>query len=104
MSTDQEPAPAGDSRQEKANVVLFNISAPFIRRPIGTTLLAAGIFLVGMLARYALPVAPLPNVDMPIVFVSASQPGASPGNMATTVSAPLERHFGQIGGINEITS
>ncbi|MDB5978327.1 MAG: acriflavine resistance protein [Nevskia sp.] len=104
MSTDQEQAPAGESRQEKANVVLFNISAPFIRRPIGTTLLAAGIFLVGMLARYALPVAPLPNVDMPIVFVSASQPGASPGNMATTVSAPLERHFGQIGGINEITS
>ncbi|MFI4980476.1 MAG: efflux RND transporter permease subunit [Nevskiales bacterium] len=107
MSQDQEPAsapPAGDSRQEKANVTLFNISAPFIRRPIGTTLLAAGIFLIGMLARYALPVAPLPNVDMPIVFVSASQPGAAPETMATTVSAPLERHFGQIGGINEITS
>ncbi|WP_084182925.1 efflux RND transporter permease subunit [Nevskia soli] len=104
MSTEQEQAPVGDSRQEKANVALFNISAPFIRRPIGTTLLAAGIFLIGMLARHALPVAPLPNVDMPIVFVSASQPGAAPGTMATTVSAPLERHFGQIGGINEITS
>ncbi|MBV8062858.1 MAG: efflux RND transporter permease subunit [Nevskia sp.] len=83
---------------------MFNISAPFIRRPIGTSLLAAGIFLLGMLARYALPVAPLPNVDFPIIFVGASQAGAAPETMATTVSAPLERHFGQIAGINEITS
>jgi len=97
-------APGGGSRQEKTNATLFNISAPFIRRPIGTALLAMGIFLLGMLARYALPVAPLPNVDMPIIFVSASQPGAAPETMATTVSAPLERHFGQIAGINEITS
>ena len=99
-----QPPGEGDSRQEKANAALFNISEPFIRRPIGTALLAAGVFLLGMLARYSLPVAPLPNVDMPIIFVSASQPGAAPETMATTVSAPLERHFGQIAGINEITS
>ncbi len=103
-SGDHNEPPPGDSRQERTNAILFNISAPFIRRPIGTSLLAAGIFLLGMLARYALPVAPLPNVDMPIIFVSASQAGAAPETMATTVSAPLERHFGQIAGINEITS
>jgi len=104
MSSSDEPEGEGPSRQERTNAILFNISAPFIRRPIGTSLLAIGIFLLGMLARYALPVAPLPNVDMPIIFVSASQAGAAPETMATTVSAPLERHFGQIAGINEITS
>jgi len=102
--SDQTDPPPGSSRQERTNAVLFNISAPFIRRPIGTSLLAAGILLLGMLARYALPVAPLPNVDFPIIFVGASQAGAAPQTMATTVSAPLERHFGQIAGINEITS
>ncbi|MDR3417315.1 MAG: efflux RND transporter permease subunit [Nevskia sp.] len=105
MSEDRDDtASPGASRQEKTNAVLFNISAPFIRRPIGTTLLAAGLFLLGMLARYSLPVASLPNVDLPIIFVSATQPGAAPETMATTVSAPLERHFGQIAGVNEITS
>jgi multidrug efflux pump subunit AcrB len=104
MSAHEGQGEPGESRQARTNAALFNISAPFIRRPIGTSLLAMGIFLLGMLARYALPVAPLPNVDMPIIFVSASQAGASPQTMATTVSAPLERHFGQIGGINEITS
>jgi len=104
MSSSDEPEGEGPSRQERTNAILFNISAPFIRRPIGTSLLAIGIFLLGMLARYVLPVAPLPNVDMPIIFVSASQAGAAPETMATTVSAPLERHFGQIAGINEITS
>jgi hydrophobe/amphiphile efflux-1 (HAE1) family protein len=104
MSEQEGQGGSGASRQERTNATLFNISAPFIRRPIGTSLLAIGIFLLGMLARYALPVAPLPNVDMPIIFVSASQAGASPETMATTVSAPLERHFGQIAGINEITS
>ncbi len=82
----------------------MSISQPFIERPIGTSLLAFGIFLFGMLAYFALPVAPLPQVEFPIVFVSASQPGASPQVMAATVAAPLERRFGQIAGINEITS
>ncbi|MDP3295597.1 MAG: efflux RND transporter permease subunit [Nevskia sp.] len=82
----------------------MNLSAPFIARPIGTTLLAVGIFLIGALAYSRLPVAPLPQVEFPIIFVSTQQPGASPETMAQTVAAPLERRFGQIPGVNEITS
>jgi len=81
-----------------------NLSAPFIARPIGTSLLAIGIFLIGALAYARLPVAPLPQVEFPIIFVSTQQPGASPETMAQTVAAPLERRFGQIPGVNEITS
>jgi len=81
-----------------------NLSAPFIARPIGTSLLAIGIFLIGVLAYFRLPVAPLPQVEFPIIFVSTQQPGASPETMAETVAAPLERRFGQIPGVNEITS
>ena len=81
-----------------------NLSAPFIARPIGTSLLAIGIFLLGALAYSRLPVAPLPQVEFPIIFVSTQQPGASPETMAQTVAAPLERRFGQIPGVNEITS
>ncbi|WP_293392425.1 efflux RND transporter permease subunit [Nevskia sp.] len=82
----------------------MNLSAPFIARPIGTSLLAIGIFLIGALAYSRLPVAPLPQVEFPIIFVSTQQPGASPETMAQTVAAPLERRFGQIPGVNEITS
>jgi len=82
----------------------MNLSKLFIERPIGTALLSLGIFLFGMLAYFSLPVAPLPQLEFPIIFVSANQPGASPDTMAQTVAAPLERHFGQIPGINEITS
>ena len=82
----------------------MNLSKPFILRPIGTSLLAFGVLLFGVLAYFSLPVAPLPQVEFPIIFVSASQPGASPQVMATTVAAPLERRFGQIAGVNEITS
>jgi hydrophobe/amphiphile efflux-1 (HAE1) family protein len=85
-------------------MTLFNISAPFIRRPVGTSLLAIGLFLVGVIARIYLPVAPLPNVELPIIFSSATQPGASPETMAATIAAPLERRFAQISGLNEITS
>jgi hydrophobe/amphiphile efflux-1 (HAE1) family protein len=82
----------------------MSISEPFIRRPAGTSLLAAGLFLVGILAYHFLPVAPLPRVDFPMVTVQASLPGADPATVATTLAAPLERRLGQISGISEITS
>ena len=67
----------------------MNFSAAFIRRPIGTSLLAIGVFLIGVLAYSRLPVAPLPQVEFPIIFVSTQQPGASPETMAQTVAATL---------------
>jgi multidrug efflux pump len=82
----------------------MNFSYPFIRRPIGTTLLAIGLFLVGAVAYSFLPVASLPSVDFPTIFVSASRPGADPGVMAATVAAPLERRLGEISGVTELTS
>jgi multidrug efflux pump len=83
---------------------MLSISEPFIRRPVGTTLLAIGLFLVGAVAYNFLPVAAVPNVDFPMIRVSASRPGADPTVMAGTVAAPLERRLGQIAGINQITS
>jgi multidrug efflux pump len=82
----------------------MNISAPFIRRPVATTLLTLGIALAGILAFVKLPVAPLPQVDFPTVAVNAQLPGASPETVATTVAAPLERHLGQIADVTEMTS
>src|SRR3984893_14681076 len=82
----------------------MNFSSPFIRRPIGTTLLAIGLFLVGLVAYAFLPVASLPTVDFPTIRVSASRPGADPATMAATVAAPLERRLGEIAGVPEITS
>jgi len=81
-----------------------NVSAPFIHRPIATSLLAAAIFIAGIGAYTQLPVAPLPRVDLPTVNVSASLPGASPETMASAVATPLERRFGRIAGVQEITS
>ncbi|SHJ35613.1 multidrug efflux pump [Roseomonas rosea] len=82
----------------------MNISAPFIARPIATALLAVGIALVGLVALFRLPVASMPRVDIPTIVVSASQPGASPETMASTVAAPLERRLGTIPGVTEMTS
>ena len=82
----------------------MNVSELFIRRPIATSLLALAILLAGMAAYVFLPVAPLPQVDMPTIQVSAGLPGASPETMASSVATPLERRFGRIAGINEITS
>jgi hydrophobe/amphiphile efflux-1 (HAE1) family protein len=82
----------------------MNFSRPFIHRPIGTTLMAIGLFLVGAVAYVFLPVASLPSVDFPTIFVTASRPGADPDTMAATVAAPLERHLGEISGVTELTS
>jgi multidrug efflux pump len=82
----------------------MSLSEPFIRRPVGTTLLAIGLFLVGAVAYQNLPVASVPNVDFPMIRVSASRPGADPSIMASTVAAPLERRLGEIAGIDQITS
>ncbi|HXX31300.1 MAG TPA: multidrug efflux RND transporter permease subunit [Myxococcaceae bacterium] len=82
----------------------MSISEPFIRRPVATALLAAAVLLAGITAYTQLPVAPLPRVDFPAISVSASLPGASPETMASSVATPLERRFGRIAGVNEITS
>ena len=82
----------------------MNVSAPFIRRPIGTILLALGIFMVGVVAYFLLPVAALPSVDFPAVFINTQYPGAAPEVMAATVAAPIERHVGEIPGLSELTS
>src|SRR5882724_10724879 len=82
----------------------MNISEPFIRRPVGTSLLAAGLFLVGVVAYRSLPVAAIPRVDFPVISVSASLPGADPATVASSVAAPLERRLGQIAGVSEMTS
>src|SRR5438309_6970065 len=82
----------------------MNISAPFIKRPIGTSLLAAALLMAGALAFSFLPVAPLPQVEFPVISVSAGLPGASPETMASAVATPLERQFGRIAGVNQMTS
>ncbi len=82
----------------------MNISAPFIARPVATTLITIGVALSGVLGYLLLPIAPLPQVDIPTISVSASLPGASPDTMAATVATPLERVLGSIAGVNEITS
>src|SRR5438874_7369207 len=82
----------------------MNISQPFIRRPIGTTLLMAALALAGAVAFRLLPVAPLPQVDFPTISVSAQLPGASPETMASSVATPLERQFGRIAAVTEMTS
>ncbi|MDC8756120.1 efflux RND transporter permease subunit [Janthinobacterium fluminis] len=82
----------------------MNLSAPFVRRPIGTVLLTIGMALAGAGAFFALPVSPLPQVDYPTISVSASLPGASPETMSSSVATPLERRLGVIAGVNEMTS
>ena len=83
---------------------MASISEPFIRRPVGTTLLGIGLFLIGAVAYHFLPVAAVPNVDFPMIRVQASRPGADPAIMAATVAAPLERRLGVISGLDQITS
>src|SRR5437870_9303600 len=82
----------------------MNISAPFIRRPVATSLRTAALLLSGALAFRMLPVASMPEVTYPVIMVSANLPGASPETMATAVATPLERMFGRIAGITQMTS
>src|SRR6185295_3674030 len=82
----------------------MNPSAPFVARPVATTLLAIGLTLAGAVAFTQLPVSPLPQVDFPVISVVAQLPGADPETMASTVATPLERQLGRIAGVNEITS
>ncbi len=82
----------------------MNLSAPFVARPVATTLLALGLTLAGAVAFTQLPVSPLPQVDFPVISVIAQLPGADPETMAATVATPLERQLGRIAGVNEITS
>ena len=82
----------------------MNISAPFIKRPVGTSLLTIALALAGVIAFSFLPVSPLPQVDFPTISVSANLPGASPETMASAVATPLERQFGRIAGVTQMTS
>lgn len=82
----------------------MSLSTPFIKRPVGTSLLTAGVALAGIIAFQLLPIAPLPKVDFPTVQVHANLPGASPETMASSVATPLERQFGRIAGVSEMTS
>src|SRR5436305_716726 len=82
----------------------MNISAPFVRRPVATSLLALGLLMAGILAYTPLPVAPIPQVEYPVINVNAGLPGASPETMASSVATPLERQFGRIAGVNQMTS
>ena len=82
----------------------MNICAPFIRRPVGTSLLAIGLFLSGIVAYHYMPVAAIPRVDFPMISVGASLPGADPATVASSLAAPLERRLAQIAGVTEITS
>src|SRR6202045_1268186 len=79
-------------------------STPFIRRPIGTTLLTFGLAAAGAVAFFKLPVSPLPQVDFPTISVQATLPGGSPQDVAIAVATPLERHLGQIADVTEMTS
>jgi hydrophobe/amphiphile efflux-1 (HAE1) family protein len=82
----------------------MNLSAPFIHRPVGTSLLALGLFLSGVVAFRFMAVAPVPRVDYPMISVSAGLPGADPATVASSLATPLERRLGQIAGVNEMTS
>src|SRR3974390_1496968 len=82
----------------------MSLSSPFIHRPVATTLLTAAIALAGAVAFRALPVSPLPQIDFPTISVAASLPGGSPEIMASSVATPLERQFGRIAGVTEMTS
>src|ERR1700761_5464196 len=82
----------------------MSLSSPFIKRPVATALLTIAVGLAGAVAFRLLPVSPLPQVDFPTISVSASLPGASPSIMASSVATPLERQFGRIAAVTEMTS
>ena len=106
MNDELQPGerPHDDAKQSKTVNGGFHLSAPFIRRPVATFLLSAAIILAGAVAYSLLPVASLPQVDFPYVNVSASLPGADPETVASSIATPLERQFGRIAGVNQMTS
>ena len=93
-----------DTGKRNLSPMYKGLSAPFINRPIATTLIMVAVLLVGLVAFPSLPVAPLPQVDFPTIAVSASLPGASPDTMASSVAQPLERQIAQIPGVSQMTS
>src|SRR5262249_2350414 len=97
-------SPSAGSASERKDDAPVNIAAPFIRRPVATSLLSVALLLVGALAYRFLPVASLPSVEFPVISVQAILPGASPETMASSVATPLERQFGRIAGVTEMTS
>src|SRR5512135_1638474 len=102
---DETPPQAGTAADGlAAGRDVVNISEPFIRRPVATSLLTAALALAGAISFGLLPVSPLPQVDFPTITVSAGLPGASPETMASAVATPLERQFGRIAGVTEMTS
>ncbi|MGZ6131294.1 MAG: efflux RND transporter permease subunit, partial [Myxococcaceae bacterium] len=98
------PPNQGDAVEAALQRGASGLSEPFIRRPIGTSLLAAAVILLGAAAYTQLPVAPLPKVDLPTISVNASLPGASPETMSSAVATPLERRLGRIAGLTDMTS
>ncbi|MGZ3480904.1 MAG: efflux RND transporter permease subunit, partial [Myxococcaceae bacterium] len=101
---DATPKNQGDAVERTLQRGASGLSEPFIRRPIGTSLLAAAVILLGAAAYTQLPVAPLPKVDLPTISVNASLPGASPETMSSAVATPLERRLGRIAGLTDMTS
>jgi multidrug efflux pump len=101
QSGDRQQAEADSSRPINGG---FHLSAPFILRPVATFLLSAAILLAGAVAYSLLPVASLPQVDFPVISVNASLPGADPETVASSIATPLERQFGRIAGVNQMTS
>lgn len=99
MSNAPHPADADTPRSHRAN-----LSAPFVHRPIGTSLLAAGLLVLGIICYSLLGISALPQLSFPAIFVTAGQPGASAETMASTVAAPLERHLGQVPGLDMMRS
>src|SRR5450432_2462722 len=99
-----DPVPEDNPKAKSEESLQVNLSAPFIDRPVATTLLTIGLALAGAAAFRLLPVSPLPQVDFPTISVSASVAGASPEVMAATVATPLERSLGRIAGVTELTS
>src|SRR5580692_11383460 len=107
MSESVQPnnaAAQDDTAAKKPANAGFHLSAPFIMRPVATFLLSAAILLAGAVAYKLLPVASLPQVEFPVISVSASLPGADPETVASSIATPLERQFGRIAGINQMTS
>src|SRR5260221_10871285 len=100
-SSEAEPTRAC---RRSSDTTRMNISEPFIKRPVATSLLMAGVIMMGMLGYWLLPISALPAVDFPTIQVVAQYPGASPDVMTSSVTTPLERQFGQISGLAMMTS